>query len=237
MRKRSVLCVSLTIAAVCLFVACGGSPGGPSEVLSSRITSIQVIGPDSLARGQSVQFVARVSRADGTTRPETGLPNLRWRSSDTSVISVTDRGIVTANPSRSGEAVITAEITASEVLPSSIQDTRKVVIRPTAVVTGTLEVSLQGTPGQRSYVFTVTLTESAGFAASVTDLWINLDSGWSGQCNWTPNNLGQTRLPANGTLALGPLTCGLEKAFDVEVSISFIDDKGDKVNVGLYREL
>lgn len=239
MRTHSVLLGSLTIAAVGLFVACGdGAPAKPSPLSTSEFAAIEVIGPDSLHAGQSAQFVANVSQADGTVKSATSMPNLRWRSSDPSVMSVSNSGLVTASLSGSGEAVITADITT----PGAVQGTRKVAIRPKAEVTVALEVSLEGTPGKRSYVFAVKLSESAGVAATVTDLWITLDDGWSGQCRWTPDKLGETRLPANGTLSLDRLTCDNfqnfdYEAFSVQVSIALTDDNGYKTGVDLYREL
>jgi hypothetical protein len=99
-------------------------------------------------------------------------------------------------------------------------------------VTATFEV----TPGTErdQPIFTVKLTESAGGPATVTDLWITIDSGYGGQCNWTTDKLDQTRLPANGTLSLGPLTCGFANygsAVDLEISITLRDDFGHLVTV------
>ena len=225
MRKRSALCGFLTIAAVCLFVACGDdpSPVKPSQLSPSEFVGIEVLGPDSLKAGQSAQFVANIRQADGTTKSATSMPNLRWSSSDPSVLLVSNSGVVTANSTAVGEAVITADIAPS----GAVQGTRKVVILSKAVITATLEVGQQGTPGQ--YVFTLKFTESAGVPGTVTDLWMNFDAGWSGQCGWTAAELGQPRIPANGTLALGPLTCpyypyGGDIYLDVDISLR--DDNG-----------
>jgi len=161
MQKRVVLFGSLTIAAVCLSVACGDDP----PTTPSEIARIQVIGPDSIKAGQSAQFVANIRQADGTTKSTTRMPNLSWRSSNPSVISVSNSGVVTATPPGFGEAVITAEMTS--LVP--FDRTRKVVVVPKAVVTGTLEVSQsRTTPNQVSYVFALKLTESAGVPATIT---------------------------------------------------------------------
>jgi hypothetical protein len=232
MQKRAGLFGSLTIAAVCLSVACGDDP----LTTPSEIARIQVIGPDSLKAGQSAQFVANIRQADGTTKSATRLPNLSWRSSNPSVISVSNSGMVTATPSGFGEAVITAEMTS--LVP--YEGTHKVVIVPRAVVTGTLEVTQSRTaPNQVSYVFALKLTESAGVPATVTALWIDFDDGWSGQCFWTQDKLGQTRLTANGTLALDPLTCDLGhgEAVDFSVNVTLTDDNGYLTGVYLFRKL
>ena len=225
MRTHSVLLGALTIAAVGLLVACGDDPSPlkPSPPSPSEFTSIEVIGPEGLRSGQSAQFVANIRQADGTTKSATSMPNLRWRSSDPSVMWVNNSGLVTATSSGVGEAVITADITP----PGAVQGTRKVVVRPKAVVTAALEERPQGTPGQ--FAFAVNFTESAGLAATVTDLWLSFDEGWSGECQWTAAELGQPRLPANGTLALGPLTCRYYPYggdIYLGVAISLRDDNG-----------
>jgi hypothetical protein len=232
MRKRSVLYVCVTIAAVGLLAACRDpAPVKPSPLSQSEFVGIEVTGPDSLGAGQSAQFVANIRQVDGTTKSATNMPNLRWRSSNTSVMSVSDSGVVTATQSAVGEALITADITPL----GAVQGTRKVVIRPKAVVTVALEVTQQDTSEQVSYV--VKLSESAGVPATVTELWLTLDEGWSGQCSWTSDKLGPTRLPANGTLALGPLTCGLGPDFNVVVSIWLTDDNGYRTYVELRRDV
>ena len=233
MRRRTVLYGSLAIVAVGLFVACGDDPSPltPTPPSPSPFVYIVVIGPYAIAAGQSAQFVASIHQADGTAKSVTSMPNLSWRSSDDSVVSVSQSGVVTAELSARGEAIIIAEFTNQ----TGVRGTSEVRVRP--AVTVTLEVSLQGTPGQRSYVFTVKLTELAGVPATVTGLWIGLDHGWGEHCHWTPDKLSETRLPANGTLALGPLTCGYEQSGHVAVFISLRDDNGRLTSVDLYREL
>jgi hypothetical protein len=164
------------------------------------------------------------------------MPNLKWRSSDPSVMFVSSSGVVTATPLGFGEAVITAEV------PSLVpfEGTRKVVIVPRAIVTGTLELTQSRTPpNQVSYVFALKLTESAGVPATITALWIDFDDGWSGQCLWTQDKLAQTRLPAKGTLALDPLTCDLGhgEAVDLTVNVTLTDDNGYLTGVYLFRKL
>ena len=145
MRKRSVLNGFTTITAACLFVACGDdpSPVKPSPLSTSPFAGIEVVGPDSLGAGQSAQFVANIRLVDGTTKSATGMPNLRWRSSNLSVMSVSNSGLVTAanlsGLSGLDEALITAEIAPE----GAVQGTRKVVL--TQVTNGlyTLSVSAQ----------------------------------------------------------------------------------------------
>ncbi len=159
------------------------------------------------------------------------MPNLRWRSSNPWVMSVSNTGVVTASGSQSGEAVITVDITAS-----GVQGTRTVLVRP--AVTAALDITKQGTPGQISYVFALTLTESASVPTTITSIWITFDYGWGGQCSWTSNQLRQPRVPANGTLALDPLTCKNfgEEAFSAEVSIELKNDNGQTMQIYQWRE-
>jgi hypothetical protein len=126
MRTQTVLYGSLAIAAVALFVACGeSSPTRPSPPSPSPFASIEVIGPDAMSPGESVQFMASIRQADGTTKSPTSLPNLRWRSSNPPAISVSNTGMVTAGPRVGAEAVISAEIR-----PQGVRGTLEVWVQP-----------------------------------------------------------------------------------------------------------
>ena len=237
MRTRLVLSRALTIAAIGLLVACGDDPvpTQPARLTwNQSVTGIDVVGPDSLGGGQSAQFVANFRYADGSTKSATSLPELRWRSSNPIVLSVSTSGVVTASLYERGEAVITASIGTG-----GVQGTRHVVMRPKAAVAAAFEISQQETAGQLSYVFAVKLTESAGVPATVTDVWITFDSGWSGQCGFTADKLGQTRLQANETLTLHPLVCGSprDEPFDVEVFVGLQDDNGYTTGTSQWRSL
>jgi hypothetical protein len=130
MQTRAVLFGSLTLAAVGLFVACGDdpSPVKPSPISASPIASVQVIGPDSIYRGESVQFVASIRRSDGTTKSATSLPNLRWASSDMSVLLVNSSGVVRVTDGMEGlgEAAITASFTDL----ANVQGSRVISVQP-----------------------------------------------------------------------------------------------------------
>jgi hypothetical protein len=133
MRRPAVLYGSLAIVAVGLVVACGDdpSPVKPSPLTPSPFAAIQVMGPDSIGPSQSAQFVAIIRQADGTTKSATSMPNLRWTSSDTSVLLVSSSGVVTSldsmyGESVNGEAVITAEL----IGQTAVRGTREVVVQP-----------------------------------------------------------------------------------------------------------
>ena len=142
MRRRAVFNSSCAIAIACLFVACSeDAPNKPSPVSASPIASIQVIGPDSIYRGESVQFVASIRQSDGTTKSATSLPNLRWTSSDTSVLLVNNSGVarVTDGMEGLGEAVITASITDQ----ANVQGSRAISVQPPRPSPYALSVSAQ----------------------------------------------------------------------------------------------
>ena len=128
MRRRSVLYGSLAIAAVGLFIACGEDPPPttPSRPTASPFAAIQVSGPESVATGQTAQFVANIRQADGTTKAATIMPNLRWRSSNTTLMTVSSSGVVIASLTGKGEATVIADILPQGV----IRGTREVVVQP-----------------------------------------------------------------------------------------------------------
>jgi hypothetical protein len=232
MRRHLVQSCLFAITAIGFLSGCGGDPSplAPSRPEPSPFAAIEVIGPDVLFEGQSVQFVANIRQADGTTKSATSMPNLVWRSSNTFAVRVSNSGLVTATQAV-GEAVITADI----FPPGTVQGVRRVVNRPRA--TAAIDVGLHGTPGQRAYIFTVTLSELAGVPTTVTALWIDIDEGWSGQCYFAPQQLGLPRLSANGTLELNPLTCGLEVSFTAAVYVELRDDNGYRTQIFEWREL
>ena len=121
------------------------------------------------------------------------------------------------------------------VVPTPIQPAAQ---KPKAVVTGALDVSQSGEPGQIAYDFALKLTESGGVHANITALWINFDNGFGGSCSWKPADLRQSRLLANSTLAIETLTCDdfHDQAFNVTVYVNITDDNGYQTNVTITRD-
>ena len=129
MRTRTFLYASLTAAGIGLFVACGKDPlpTSPTRLATPAVAGIQVIGPESVAAGQSVQFVANVRLADGSTKTALGMQNLRWFSSNNSVLTVSQSGMVTASASaKGGETMVTADLSNQPGVRSS----RQVLVQP-----------------------------------------------------------------------------------------------------------
>ena len=128
MQRRSVLFGSFAIAAVGLFIACDGEPGTtlPTKPSAPAFAAMQLIGPNSVAAGQTAQFSVSIRQSDGTTKTATSMPNLRWRTSNPSVMGVSNAGLVTVPPTARGEAVITADIAPQGV----IRATRELLVQP-----------------------------------------------------------------------------------------------------------
>ena len=126
MRRLSMIGGALAIGLMALAAACGNPesrvPLSPSQ---PTVAGLQVSGPASVAPGQSAQFLAATRLSDGTVKSSTSALNLRWRSSNTSVVQVTASGLVTAGQNR-GEAVVTAELLPAAVIRGS----REVIVLP-----------------------------------------------------------------------------------------------------------
>ena len=168
MRGRAVLNSSLAIATACLFSACSEeAPAKPSPISSSPIASIQVVGPDAIYRGESVQFLASIRQADGTTKSATSMPNLRWASSDTSVLLVNSSGVVRVTDGMEGvgEAVITASLT--DV--TNVQGSRVISVQPARPSPYALSVSAETVPAGGS----LSVSWVAPFGRSPYD-WISI---------------------------------------------------------------
>ena len=126
MRRFSLFGGGLAVVLVGLAWACGNDPVSklPTEPSAPGIVGLQIIGPASVAPGQSAQFIANTRLSDGTVKSTTSATNIRWRSSNTA-LQVSTSGMVTAGQTL-GEAILTAE-----VLPAStIRGTTEVVIVP-----------------------------------------------------------------------------------------------------------
>ncbi len=101
-----------------LFLGFGAACRGPAEPTGSG--ALEITGPASVAPGQSAKYVAVERRPDGSTRP---VPDIRWTSTETSVLQVDGLGVATAG--FRGETVLHAD------MPSSgRRATREIVVLP-----------------------------------------------------------------------------------------------------------
>jgi hypothetical protein len=230
MRRGSVLYRFLTIAAAGLFVACGDDPTPvkPTPLTPSEVAGIEVIGPDSLVAGQVVQFVAKIRQADGTTKSATSMPNLKWRSSDPSLLLVSNSGMVTvADPGFDpvlGEATIIAEMTS----PGAVQGTRKVVIQPGSFVSNgpySLSVTAQNVTARSQ----LSVSWVAPSGRSPAD-WIAIFKAGSGNEAWNDIWWDYTGGSSKGTFTISaPAEPGLyefryflDDGFEVAVKSSLV---------------
>ena len=223
MRKRSVLYVSMTFAAACLFVGCGDdpSPVKPSALSPSPFASIQVIGPDSLEPGQSAQFVANIRQTDGTTKSATSMPNLTWRSSNASVMSVSNSGVVTAR-SVVGDAVISAE-------QGAVRGEREVVIQsPSVVPNGPYALSVSAERVTAGSPLSISWVAPSG--RSVAD-WISIYKVGSGHDAYSAfwwdytggSSAGSFTIPAPAQPGLYEFRYFLDDGFDMAAKSSIVE--------------
>ena len=104
---RAVLAI---VACGLAAATCGRDPDSnvPVRPSGSPVTSIEIIGPDSMAPGQTLQYTAKVRLADGTVKTAGAEAGVRWLSSSTVALRVSPTGVATASSSM-GEAVLTAD--------------------------------------------------------------------------------------------------------------------------------
>jgi hypothetical protein len=118
--SRIVTCVvSGGLAATC------GDPQSrnPARPSAAFLSAVEIVGPDSIAPGESAQFVAYVRLNDGTRKTPTPESGLRWRSSNSAVVRLEAvSGLATAMAS-GGESFVTATL-------NSRQATMEVIIVP-----------------------------------------------------------------------------------------------------------
>lgn len=119
MTRRHLQVRALTAAAgaAALIAACGddGNKGGPSP----GVLRAEIVGPATLAPGQTANYSVVEHMADGGTR---ALPIAAWASSNPSLVQISESGVASAQP-RTGETVLTVKttVTASKeviVLPA-----------------------------------------------------------------------------------------------------------------------
>lgn len=128
-RRHTFLYASLTAALIGLFVACDKDPlpTNPTRLSAPAIATVQIVGPGEVASGHAVQFTASIRQVDGTTKSALGMANLRWVSSNTSMLTVSQSGLVTASASaKGGEATITVDLSNQP----GVRATREILVQP-----------------------------------------------------------------------------------------------------------
>jgi hypothetical protein len=109
MENKTLRRMAMVVAAATFAAACEKSPGGPSGTDgggggAATITSVTIGGATSVAVGGTAQLTATANKSDGTTENVTNTAT--WRSTDTTVLTVSGTGLVTAL--KAGTADVTA---------------------------------------------------------------------------------------------------------------------------------
>jgi hypothetical protein len=106
-----------------------------------------------------------------------------------------------------------------------------------AVVKGTVQITTIDIDGHGAYRFAVTLTESGGVSATINSGVVEFDNGFGGECLYPASSLTFTRIPANGTLVMAPMTCENYGAFNVDIAFRLTDDLGSTSTVDIFVDL
>lgn len=115
--KRVSFSACLSLLAVLIVMsqmACGDGPNSPS-----RVVRAEIVGPASIAPGQTASYSAIEHSSDGTSRAAT---SATWTVTDASLIQIAGSGLATAQ-SRMGETVIS-------VRTSGAAATKEVLVLP-----------------------------------------------------------------------------------------------------------
>jgi len=117
----------LSVVALFSTLACNQPPdNNPTAPTGSAVNTLELIGPANIAPGQATQFSTSMRLADGTVKSGSTATDVRWRSSNTSVLQVSPAGLVTPVANK-GDAFITAEL---RIGTASRTVTREVVVQP-----------------------------------------------------------------------------------------------------------
>jgi hypothetical protein len=109
MRPQPFVLVVPALLVAALISACHEPESrNPIGVSTPGLFAAEILGPASVAPGQSVQLTAHARMADGTIKGVTGT-SVVWTSSDPSVLQISSTGVVTGRQV-GGEAVVRAEV-------------------------------------------------------------------------------------------------------------------------------
>jgi hypothetical protein len=106
MRTPQAFAMAAAVALSALLAACDSEP---PVAPSTNVTRVEIVGPSSIAPGQTVSYSLVEYLSNGSTR---ALPQATWSSSDRSLVQITSSGVATAQ-NRAGETVITVTTTRS----------------------------------------------------------------------------------------------------------------------------
>ena len=125
MRRRSPVRGWLLAAVAALTLTCDDPPSRmPTSPSTPMVAGVEIIGPDTLAPGQTAQYSAAVRLSDGTIKAPSPDTLVTWRSSRPNVQVGQDTGLATA--AGAGEAALTAEVVTGGVR----RGTKEIVVVP-----------------------------------------------------------------------------------------------------------
>jgi hypothetical protein len=96
-----------TVAAVALSALFAACDSEPKTSPSTNVTRVEIVGPSSIAPGQTANYSLVEYLSNGSTR---ALPHAAWSSTDKSLVEVTSSGVATA-ANRTGETIISVRTT------------------------------------------------------------------------------------------------------------------------------
>src|SRR5262245_14902354 len=99
MRTPPVIRLVAATGLIAAFAACTDAPVAPSP----DVQRVEIVGPSTVAPGQTATYSAVERLYDGTTRPAS---RAEWTSSDPTLIQITQAGMATVQP-RTGDATLT----------------------------------------------------------------------------------------------------------------------------------
>lgn len=137
-----------------------------ADTTSNPVYSLSITGSDSVTMEDVAQLVATATITNGTTTTTILNPSINWSSSNTSLATVSNTGLVTGVDK--GNVVITANWTGHDVSATHNMEVKSnVVITYTAAITPSSKEIGTG----RGYTFTVTFTDSTGATVALTPVW------------------------------------------------------------------
>jgi hypothetical protein len=123
--------VSNPVLSLIAVVACASACSDPRSVVPTApdapgVTRIEIVGPDSIAPGESVQLNTSLTLADGSVKSSSPSGSITWFTSNSGILQVSPSGVATARQLR-GEARVTATFGFGSGLRSS---SREIVVTP-----------------------------------------------------------------------------------------------------------
>lgn len=126
-----VKCAVITVVVSGFVAACDesrpiglGPPSGPS---GPAVVRVEIVGPATIAPGESAQYSAVQFLSDGSSGPAT---QVSWSSSQPSLLQVNANGLATAQPPFRGDVILQVDLSAASVPNGVRRASREIVVLP-----------------------------------------------------------------------------------------------------------